>query len=76
MGHRFYTQRDNLQSKFFGKGHTMVQKTEKPKRVLKKDVVAEFEKLVGCECPGLDRLTIAAIEHLQAAVEAKLNVKN
>jgi len=53
----------------------MVQKTEKPKRVLKKDVVAEFEKLVGCECPGLDRLTIAAIEHLRAIVEAKLNAE-
>ena len=30
MGDRFYTERDNIQSKYFGRGKHMPNKTEKP----------------------------------------------
>jgi len=68
MGDRFYTERDNIQSKYFGRGKHMPNKTEKPKRILKKDIIAEFESLVGQEVPGLDRMTVASIQHLHTAI--------
>ena len=52
MGDRFYTQQKNF----------------KPKRRLKKDVIAEFEAMIGEEVSGLDRLTIAALDELTEAV--------
>jgi len=66
MGDRFYIQRDKKEAKYFGKGKYM--KTEKVKRVLKKDIITEFESLVGQEVPGLDRMTVVAIQHLHQVV--------
>ena len=54
MGDRFYTQ----------------QKNYKPKRVLKKDIIAEFEEFAGQEILGLDRMTILHIELLLKFVKA------
>jgi len=56
MGDRFYQQ----------------QKEYKPKRRLKKDVVANLEQLLGTEINGLDRATIATIDQLIEAIERKL----
>ena len=54
MGDRFYTQ----------------QKEHKPKRRLKKDVIAELvAELDGIEIQGLDRLTIAAMDELISAIK-------
>lgn len=58
MGDRFYAQ----------------QKEYKPKRRLKKDVVAELvAELDGYEIQGLDRLTIAAIDELIFAIKQVRN---
>lgn len=70
MSDRFYTQRDNAQNKYFGKGRTMVKKTEKPKRRLKKDVVAHVNCILETEVSGLDRMTIASLEELVEALKA------
>ena len=56
MGDRFYMQ----------------QKNHKPKRVLKKDVIADLQELLGREVKGVDRMTIPHIEELIEAVEDKL----
>jgi len=48
MGDRFYMQ----------------QKNYKPKRRLKKDVIAEFEQVAGQKIEGLDRMTIPSLEAL------------
>jgi len=54
MGDRFYAQ----------------QKAYKPKRKLKKDVIAELiAELSGREVSGLDRLTIDSLEQLIVAVK-------
>ena len=52
MGDRFYMQ----------------QKNHKPKRRLKKDVIADIHKLLGEEVPGLDRMTIPSLDALYAAI--------
>lgn len=52
MGDRFYMQ----------------QKEYKPKRVLKKDVIARLHKILGYEVEGLDRLTIKSLDELTMAV--------
>lgn len=56
MGDRFY----------------MTQKNYKPKRKLKKDIIIEFERLVGQEVKGLDRLTIETLDNLTDAVNRAL----
>jgi hypothetical protein len=56
MGDRFYNQ----------------QKNYKPKRVLKKDVIADLEELLGCKANGLDRMTIPNIKELTEKIERKL----
>lgn len=56
MGDRFYDQ----------------QKNYKPKRRLKKDIIANFESLLGQEVKGLDRLTIETLDNLHEAVQIKL----
>ena len=56
MGDRFYEQ----------------QKNYKPKRILKKDIVADLTELLGVEIPNADRLTIAALNTLIEAIERKL----
>ncbi len=49
------------------------QKKAPKRRVLKKDVIADFERLIGSETiPGLDRMTITAIENLHDRVRTKL----
>ena len=48
MGDRFYEQ----------------QKKYKPKRRLKKDVIAELTEVLGSEVQGLDRCTIATLDQL------------
>lgn len=53
MGDRFYTQ----------------QKNHKPGRRLKKDVVANLEKVLGAEVAGLDRLTIKTLDELTDVVK-------
>jgi hypothetical protein len=60
MGDRFYEQ----------------QKNYKPKRRLKKDVIAEVHKLLGAEVPGLDRMTIASIDALYDAIYFKIDEVN
>jgi len=56
MGDRFYEQ----------------QKHYKPKRVLKKDVIANLENLLGCKVEGVDRMTIPHIQKLTEDIERKL----
>lgn len=56
MGNRFYEQ----------------QKAYKPKRRLKKDVIAEMQELLKAEVGGLDRLTIAALDELQDAIKRRI----
>ena len=56
MGDRFYMQ----------------QKDYKPKRRLKKDVIAELHQLLGTEVKGLDRLTIAALDDLILAIKYRI----
>ena len=53
MGDRFYTQ----------------QKNYKPKRILKKDVITELNKLLGVQVEGMDRLTIKTLNDLIAVIE-------
>jgi hypothetical protein len=54
MGDRFYEQ----------------QKAYKPKRRLKKDVIAELTKVLGGrEVKGLDRCTIQTLDDLTEAIE-------
>ena len=48
MGDRFYLE----------------QQKHKPKRVLKKDVIAELYELLDTEVEGLDRLTIKTLREL------------
>jgi len=55
-----------------GDRYYMTQKNYKPKRKLKKDVVADLQKLLGVEVPGVDRMTIPNIEQLTEAIERKL----
>ena len=45
------------------------QKKHKPKRILKKDVIIEFQRLIGARVEGLDRLTIKTLDELSEAVE-------
>ena len=57
MGDRFYEQ----------------QKKYKPKRRLKKDVVADLYALLGVEnIDNIDRLTIKGLDQLTEAIERKL----
>ena len=56
MGDRFYQQ----------------QKAYKPKRRLKKDVIIEFQRLIGAKVDGLDRLTIKTLDDLTEAVDRAL----
>lgn len=56
MGDRFY----------------LTQKAHKPKRRLKKDVIIEFERLIGSQVSGLDRLTIKSLDELTEAVDRAL----
>lgn len=56
MGNRFYEQ----------------QKKHKPKRRLKKDIIAEFTDLLGTEVKGLDRLTIESLDALMEALTRRL----
>lgn len=55
MGDRFYEQ----------------QKKYKPKRRLKKDVIAEITKLLSTEIKGLDRCTIATLDELILVLRGK-----
>lgn len=55
MGNRFYEQ----------------QKKHKPKRRLKKDIIAEVTFILGREVSGLDRLTIASLDELIEALQTK-----
>lgn len=52
MGDRFYMQ----------------QKNHKPKRRLKKDVIARLHTILGYKVEGLDRLTIKSLDELTTAV--------
>lgn len=54
MGDRFYMQ----------------QKNYKPKRRLKKDVIADLEKLMGQSVPGLDRMTITSLDNLHIVIKS------
>lgn len=54
MGDRFYEQ----------------QKVYKPKRMLKKDYIAEVSTLLGQDISGLDKCTIATLEDLIDAIKA------
>jgi len=57
MGDRFYMQ----------------QKDYKPKRRLKKEVIADLYKLLGIEqIDSIDRLTIKGLDELTDAIERKL----
>lgn len=60
MGDRFYEQ----------------QKSYKPKRRLKKDVVAELDAVLGVHVEGMDRLTIKALDDLIDAVKRALYEQN
>ena len=55
MGDRFYEQ----QTKY------------KPKRILKKDVITEIDKILGVNILGLDKCTIATLNQLLEAINAK-----
>jgi len=52
MGDRFYEQ----------------QKAYKPKRVLKKDFIAEINEILGVEVLGLDKCTIATLTQVLEAI--------
>ena len=56
MGDRFYAQ----------------QKAHKPGRRLKKDVILNFERVLGSHVDGLDRLTIKTLDELTLAVDKAL----
>jgi len=56
MGDRFYEQRDKF----------------KPKRVLKKDIIAEINEILSVEMLGLDKCTIATLTQLTEAIENAL----
>jgi len=67
MGDRFYTE----QAKYLKKKPTkdFVEKmTDKPKRRLKADIVAEVQAALPTEVPGLDKLTVDSLEALLVAV--------
>ena len=53
MGDRFYEQ----------------QSKHKPKRVLKKDIIAEINEILRVEMLGLDKCTIATLTQLTEAIE-------
>lgn len=55
MGDRFYEQ----QTKY------------KPKRILKKDVIAEINKNLGVDVVGLDKCTVATLNQLLEALNVK-----
>ena len=57
MGDRFYEQ----------------QKDYKPKRILKKDIIAEINEILGKDIVGLDKCTIATLIQLLETIN---NVKN
>jgi hypothetical protein len=57
MGDRFYAQ----------------QKEHKPKRRLKKDVIAELTETLGDTVEGLDRLTIKSLEDLIKTIRWRLD---
>ena len=59
MGDRFYAQ----QAKY------------KPRRVLKKDVIAELNSLLPGEVSGLDRLTIKTLDDLIRQIKALSKTK-
>lgn len=48
------------------------QKDHKPKRILKKDIIAEINELLSAGIIGLDKCTIATLNQLTEAIE---NVK-
>ena len=48
------------------------ERAMKPKRRLKKDITAEIGQLLGREIDGLDKCTIATLDALTEAIEAKL----
>jgi hypothetical protein len=47
------------------------QGKHKPKRVLKKDIIAEINKNLGVDIVGLDKCTIATLEQLLEALNDK-----
>lgn len=49
------------------------QKKYKPKRRLKKDIIFEFERMIGARVDGLDRLTIKSLDDLTDAVHTAMN---
>lgn len=46
--------------------------TAKPKRKLKKDVIAEITEMLGYSVEGLDKCTIATLEALLEAIKVKV----
>ena len=60
MGDRFY----------------MAQKNYKPKRRLKKDIIAELYLVLGKEVAGLDRLTIETLDNLDSVIRGIRNGTN
>ena len=60
MGDRFYQQ----------------QKEYKPKRRLKKDVIAELDSILGHHVEGLDRCTIKTLDDLTDAIQIRIEVEH
>ena len=69
MGDRFYEQ----QNEYLGKSRGQKRMADKPKRRLKKDVLAELYEVLGAEIGGLDRITINALDEL---IDAVKSIKN
>lgn len=66
MGDRFYLQ----QQQYFGKARwkKMVSGQVKP-RTSKAELVASIKNALGCEVPGLDKLTMISLEALIQAIK-------
>lgn len=62
MGDRFYMQQQAANGKGGRNGPL------KPKRKLKKDIIAEIHLVLKSEVPGLDKLTVASLDALMEAI--------
>ena len=68
MGDRFYEQQNEHFNRARGQKR---MPPEKPKRKLKKDIVAEIDNALKSSLKGLDKMTIADLEKLLTAILEK-----
>jgi hypothetical protein len=69
MGDRFYSQQLGKNGYSKTKAFTGANSVNKPKRRLKADIVKHLQDLLGTKVSGLDKLTIASLDELEAAIK-------